>query len=137
MSNEQTVRDVYAAFKRGDVAAILARVADDVDWRNDGVASHECPWNANFSGKTNLPGFFQAVGQTSICPYSRLGRLPPPASTWLSSCGSREVSGRTAETWRTTRSIFGLLMIVGRLRLIGTSTTPQRNWPLGAVRRPS
>ena len=45
MSNEQTVKEVYAAFKRGDVAAILARVADDVDWRNDGVASHECPWN--------------------------------------------------------------------------------------------
>lgn len=68
MSNEQTVKDVYAAFQRGDVAAILARVADDVDWRNDGVASHECPWNANFSGKTNLPGFFQAVGENLDLP---------------------------------------------------------------------
>ena len=68
MSNEQTVKDVYAAFKRGDVAAILARVADDVDWRNDGVASHECPWNANFSGKANLPGFFQAVGENLDLP---------------------------------------------------------------------
>jgi ketosteroid isomerase-like protein len=62
MSNEQTVKDVYAAFQRGDVPAIVARVAEDVDWRNDGVASSECPWNGNFSGKANLPGFFEAVG---------------------------------------------------------------------------
>ena len=68
MSNEQTVKDVYAAFKRGDVAAILARVTDDVDWRNDRVASQECPWNGNFSGKTNLPGFFQAVGENLDLP---------------------------------------------------------------------
>ena len=34
MSNEQSVTDVYAAFQRGDVAAIQALVAEDVDWRN-------------------------------------------------------------------------------------------------------
>jgi ketosteroid isomerase-like protein len=62
MSNEQTVKNVYEAFLRQDVAAIQALVADDVDWRNDGVESRECPWNGNFSGKTNLPGFFVAVG---------------------------------------------------------------------------
>jgi ketosteroid isomerase-like protein len=61
MNNEQTVREVYAAFQRGDVPAILARVADDVDWRNDGVASRECPWNGDFSGKSKLPGFFAAL----------------------------------------------------------------------------
>jgi uncharacterized protein len=63
MSNEQTVKDVYAAFQRQDLSAILAVVTDDVDWRNDGVESRECPWNGNFSGKTNLPGFFKAVGE--------------------------------------------------------------------------
>jgi hypothetical protein len=64
ISHEQTVQEVYAAFQRGDVAAITARVADDVDWRNDGVASRECPWNGDFSGKANLPGFFKAVGES-------------------------------------------------------------------------
>jgi uncharacterized protein len=64
MKNEQTVKDVYAAFQRGDVAAITARVADDVDWSNDQVASRECPWNGDFSGKANLPGFFKAVGES-------------------------------------------------------------------------
>lgn len=64
MSNEQTVTDVYAAFQRGDVAAIVAKVADNVDWRNDGVESRECPWNGNFSGKSHLPAFFKAVGES-------------------------------------------------------------------------
>src|SRR5262245_62782674 len=63
MNNEQTVRDVYAAFQRGDVAGIVARVSDDVDWRNDGVESRECPWNGNFGGRANLPGFFTVVAR--------------------------------------------------------------------------
>lgn len=63
VSNEQTIKDVYDAFLRRDVAAITARVSDDVDWRNDAVASRECPWNGNFSGKANVPGFFKAVGE--------------------------------------------------------------------------
>jgi uncharacterized protein len=64
MNNEQTVKDVYAAFQRADIPAILAMVADDVDWNNDRVESRECPWNGNFSGKANLPGFFKAVGES-------------------------------------------------------------------------
>jgi uncharacterized protein len=63
MTNEQTIKDLYAAFQRADVPGILAKVADDVDWRNDGVESRECPWNGNFSGKSRLPGFFQAVAE--------------------------------------------------------------------------
>ena len=59
MSNEQTVKDVYAAFQRGDVAAIVARVADDVDWRNDRVESRECPWNGNFSRQGESAGLLQ------------------------------------------------------------------------------
>lgn len=61
MKNEQTVHELYSAFQRGDLTAILARVADDVDRRNDQVASHECPWNGDFSGKAKLPGFFTTL----------------------------------------------------------------------------
>ena len=68
MSNEETIKSVYAAFLRQDIAAIQAAVADDVEWRNDGVASKECPWNGNFSGKANLPGFFMAVGENMDLP---------------------------------------------------------------------
>jgi ketosteroid isomerase-like protein len=61
MSNTQTIQTIYAAFGRGDIPAILAVLAEDVDWNNDGVASKECPWNGNFSGKSNVPRFFDAV----------------------------------------------------------------------------
>ncbi len=63
MSNQQTVTDVYGAFQRGDVPAILALVAEDVDWRNDRVESRECPWNGDFSGRAKLPGFFQTLAE--------------------------------------------------------------------------
>lgn len=62
MSNTQTIQAIYAAFGRGDVPAILSHLAEDVDWNNDGVASRECPWNGNFSGKNNVPKFFEGVG---------------------------------------------------------------------------
>ena len=32
MSNLQTVQDIYAAFGRGDIPAILDELADDVRW---------------------------------------------------------------------------------------------------------
>jgi ketosteroid isomerase-like protein len=62
MLNAQTIQSIYAAFGRGDVPTILGQLSDDVVWDNSGVASKECPWNGNFSGKANVPGFFQAVG---------------------------------------------------------------------------
>lgn len=61
LNNEQTVKDLYAAFGRGDIQTILSFAADDIDWRNDAVASRECPWNGDFSGKANLPGFFKSL----------------------------------------------------------------------------
>ncbi|HVT41174.1 MAG TPA: nuclear transport factor 2 family protein [Gemmatimonadaceae bacterium] len=62
MSHTQTIQSLYAAFGKGDVPTILAALTDDVDWNNDRVASKECPWNGNFSGKKKVPGFFKAVG---------------------------------------------------------------------------
>ena len=69
MSNTQTVQDLYAAFGRGDVAAILNMVTDEVDWNNDRVASRECPWNGNFSGKARVPEFFKAVDELDIAVF--------------------------------------------------------------------
>lgn len=64
MSQTNTVQDLYAEFGRGDVTAILNRLSDDVDWDNSRVASRECPWNGNFQGKSEVPDFFKAVGDS-------------------------------------------------------------------------
>ncbi len=63
MSNEQTIRDLYAAFQSQDVETITGMVSEDVDWNNDRVTSRECPWNGNFSTRAKMPGFFQAIGE--------------------------------------------------------------------------
>ncbi len=62
MSHTKTVQTIYEAFGRGDVPTILSHLSDDVDWNNSRVASKECPWNGNFSGRAHVPGFFRAVG---------------------------------------------------------------------------
>lgn len=64
MTRTETIQALYAAFERRDIPGILAFVTDDVDWNNDRVASRDCPWNGDFSGKANLPGFFAAVGES-------------------------------------------------------------------------
>jgi ketosteroid isomerase-like protein len=61
MSNTKTIQNLYEAFGRGDVVTILSYLTDDVDWNNSGVASKECPWNGDFSGKGQVPAFFKTV----------------------------------------------------------------------------
>jgi len=101
LDNAQTVKDLYAAFGRADLAAILAMVADDVDWRNDRLESRECPWNGDFSGKAKLPGFFQALSE----------HLEPPVFDVKNVFGSGasvaaviDVEGRVKRTGRTFRN---------------------------------
>ncbi len=58
--NETIIRDVYAAFGRGDVGAILSRVTEDTSW-TFAVRDSEVPWHQPFRGKAALPGFFGAL----------------------------------------------------------------------------
>jgi ketosteroid isomerase-like protein len=54
---------IYAAFGRGDVDAILAPLADDVDWAA-APGSTAAPWYGEYHGKRDVPRFFQALGTT-------------------------------------------------------------------------
>jgi uncharacterized protein len=57
------LKELYAAFGRGDVEAILARVTDDVDWATD-AAIASAPWYGPRHGKAEVPGFFEGIAQT-------------------------------------------------------------------------
>jgi ketosteroid isomerase-like protein len=61
--NIATIKDIYGAFGRGDVDAILAQCSDDVDWSSD-TASPVAPWSAPLKGKAELPTFFSAIAQS-------------------------------------------------------------------------
>jgi uncharacterized protein len=59
----KTIAEVYQAFGRGDVAAILDAVTDDVDWAAE-AASAAAPWYGVRHGKNEVAEFFAAFGAT-------------------------------------------------------------------------
>jgi ketosteroid isomerase-like protein len=60
-ANIDIAKNSYAAFGRGDIAAILAVLADDIVWVVPGVT---LPSSGRFEGKAAVANFFQSVGTT-------------------------------------------------------------------------
>jgi ketosteroid isomerase-like protein len=61
--NIKTIQMVYEAFGRGDVAAILANVTDDVDWASE-AAGGGAPWYGGRRGPEQVAAFFTEFGST-------------------------------------------------------------------------
>jgi uncharacterized protein len=59
--NIDAIGQVYEAFGRGDVAAILDAVTDDVDWAAE-TSSTAAPWYGVRHGKDAVAAFFAAFG---------------------------------------------------------------------------
>ena len=61
-TNEKLVRDLYDAFGRGDVPAILNMVADDVDWYDPGptAVTHA----GRYRGRDGVLQFFSRIGES-------------------------------------------------------------------------
>jgi len=55
------VARLYAAYGRGDIGAVLAELADDVDWAAE-ASSTSVPWYGSYLGKEQVPGFFEQIG---------------------------------------------------------------------------
>ena len=60
-ANIKTIAQVYEAFGRGDVAAILDAVTDDVDWAAE-ASSTAAPWYGVRRGKDAVARFFTDFG---------------------------------------------------------------------------
>lgn len=58
----ESVQRLYAAYGNRDIPAVLAELADDVDWAAE-AASTTAPWYGSYRGKDSVPGFFQAIGE--------------------------------------------------------------------------
>jgi uncharacterized protein len=63
MDNIATVKDIYAAFGRGDIPAILDRMADDVDWDPAPTSGRDAgvPWLAHRTGPDGVAEFFASL----------------------------------------------------------------------------
>lgn len=57
--NLETIQAIYASFGRGDVQAILDTLSDDVRWVTH--LDPAVPWSGDYSGKSNVPRFFDAI----------------------------------------------------------------------------
>jgi uncharacterized protein len=62
-ANIKTITEVYGAFGRGDVAAILDAVTDNVDWAAEAAAS-AAPWYGVRHGRAEVAAFFSDFGST-------------------------------------------------------------------------
>jgi ketosteroid isomerase-like protein len=62
-TNTKTIAEIYQAFGRGDIAAILDGVTDDVDWAAE-ATSAAAPWYGVRHGKDAVAQFFAAFGST-------------------------------------------------------------------------
>ena len=60
-ANIKTIAQAYEAFGRGDVAAILGMVTDDVDWAAE-AASDGAPWYGVRHGRDAVARFFMDYG---------------------------------------------------------------------------
>jgi uncharacterized protein len=60
-ANIKTIVQVYEAFGRGDVAAILDAVTDDVDWAAE-ASSAAAPWYGVRTGRDAVARFFADFG---------------------------------------------------------------------------
>lgn len=60
--NPQRIEAIFEAFGRGDIPFILDQLTDDVHF----VAHLDpvVPWSGDFSGKANVPRFFEALGSS-------------------------------------------------------------------------
>ena len=55
------VQRLYEAYGRADVDAVLAELADDIDWSAE-AASTSVPWYGAYRGKSEVPRFFKEIG---------------------------------------------------------------------------
>jgi ketosteroid isomerase-like protein len=69
----EAVQRLYEAYGRGDVDAVLAEVADDVDWGAE-AASDSVPWYGSHRGKGDVARFFSEIASnvdvTEFTPLS-------------------------------------------------------------------
>jgi len=60
-ANIKTIKMIYEAFGRGDVAAILGSVTDDVDWASE-ASGKGAPWYGGHHGHDGVAAFFTEFG---------------------------------------------------------------------------
>ena len=97
--NVTLIERIYQAFGRGDIGYIIDQLTDDVRW----VSHLEpiVPWSGDYSGKTNVPKFFEAIANsvqtTSFTPQEFIAQADTVVSTGDYGC-TVNTTGKAALT---------------------------------------
>ncbi|MEO8456230.1 MAG: nuclear transport factor 2 family protein [Chloroflexota bacterium] len=68
MSNVDSVKQMYDAFGRGDVPAILEHLDDNVEWETDSQ-TQGIPWFEPRHGKAEVPAFFESLAPIEFTTF--------------------------------------------------------------------
>jgi ketosteroid isomerase-like protein len=60
MNNIDTVKQIYAAFGRGDIAAIVEKLDPDIEWDVE-IPTPGVPWLQPRHGAASVPAFFESL----------------------------------------------------------------------------
>ena len=61
----ESVQRMYQAFGRGDVDAVLAELADDVEWVSvSETPNTTVPWYGTYRGRSDVPRFFKEIASS-------------------------------------------------------------------------
>ena len=84
--NVKVIQSVYEAFGRGDVAAILEALTDDVDWASEAADAKGAPWYGLRRGHVGVAAFFEGFGSTmeveEFTPVVRMLRAADLIAQW-------------------------------------------------------
>jgi ketosteroid isomerase-like protein len=105
VSNLETVQQIYEAFGRGDVPAILERLAPDVAWEDFADSSAQragIPSLARRTGPGEVAGFFQLVGagELQVSDFQVLALIGGEGNKVVAEVEIEATIAATAKTYR-------------------------------------
>ena len=65
MSNLRTAQEMYEAFGRGDLATILSKLSESVEWEYGGTSTN-VPWLQRRQGRDGAAAFFASLDEIEI-----------------------------------------------------------------------
>ncbi|MCW5632724.1 MAG: nuclear transport factor 2 family protein [Rubrivivax sp.] len=68
MTPIERIQQIYAAFGRGDIPAIQAALAEDVQWEYNAFPN-PAPWLQPITGRANVTRFFEALGAIELTQF--------------------------------------------------------------------